>query len=111
MVESSSGRASDHENSSHRAGAEDSLSIFLFWNDCVHDIVEERKHLMYTGGLTDEEVQSSGRDLSYQSHRSQGERLGPPWRKAHGSNLLALERHAPFKTQVVTQYDSEVSQI
>ncbi|CAF1918710.1 hypothetical protein Bca4012_051489 [Brassica carinata] len=56
MVESSSGRASDHENSSHRA-------------------VEERKHRMITGGLTDEEVQSSGRDLSYQSHRSQGATL------------------------------------
>ncbi|WZZ26056.1 hypothetical protein YC2023_009457 [Brassica napus] len=30
------------------------------------------------------------------------ERLGPTWRKAHGSNLLALERHAPFKTQATT---------
>lgn len=41
----------------------------------MHDIVEERKHRMITGGLTDEEVQSSGRDLSYQSHRSQGATL------------------------------------
>uniref|UniRef100_M4F9U8 UV radiation resistance protein/autophagy-related protein 14 n=1 Tax=Brassica campestris TaxID=3711 RepID=M4F9U8_BRACM len=49
---------------------------------------------------------SSRRALVPQGAR-RGERLGAPGRKAHGSNLLALERPAPFKTQDCTAYISK----
>ncbi|KAF2600260.1 hypothetical protein F2Q68_00010628 [Brassica cretica] len=60
------------------------ISEDLFRRD---DIVEERKHRMITGGLTDEEVQSSGRDLSYQSHRSQD--LNKQLKRLHLNNKNA----------------------